>query len=298
MRMPEVIRKLLAGLLVLLLTGLPGCATPPRYQLPEDQLHDLRVTGLPVVTVGYPPASNLEAFAKGRLEGALKGTGEGFAEGLLLPFHGGGSCGGEFCGVVILLLMAVGATVGAVAGGVYGAVKAVPAATAGEVETALQQSLQGLNASPHLARMLAGPTVADDGLRLLAMPDVVGPAVPGEQPGYPQLTERLYSAVLEVAVTDVNYRVEKKARKTLDLCLDVHARVTLVPLRGGGKRSAREFTCSSPTRAASDWNGGDPQLFADQFEACLQHLAGQIAAALESDLAAGAGGLPGPGNQR
>jgi len=289
MRMTELIRKLLAGLLVLLLAGLPGCVAPPRYQLPDDQLYDLTATGLPVVAVCYPPRSNLEAFAKGRLEGALKGTGEGFAEGILLPFRGGGSCSGDFCGAVILLLMAVGATVGAVAGGVYGAIKAVPATTADEVEAALQRSLQGLDASRHLTGMLASRTVADDRLRLLAVADVNGPAVPGEQPGYPQLADRWFSAVLEVAVTEVNYHVEKKSSKSLDLCLDVHARAMLVPLRGAGGRIEREFICRSPTRSATEWNGSDPQLFADQFEACLWQLAGQVVTALHADLLAETG---------
>ena len=288
MHIAELIRKLLAGLLALLLVGLPGCATPPRFHLPNDHLSDLLVTGLPVVAVRYPPESNLEAYAKGRLEGVLKGTGEGFAEGILLPFRGGGSCSGDFCAVAILVLMAAGATVGAVAGGVYGAIKAVPAATADEIEAALQKSLQGLNASQHLTGMLASSSEGNGRLRLLAIPDAVGPAAPGEHPGYPQLAGRMFSAVLELAVTEIHYRVEKQSRKNLDLCLEVHAKATLVSLCGAERRIERAFVCRSPIQSAADWNGGDPQLFANQFEAALQNLAGQILMALHTDLLAGA----------
>lgn len=192
---------LTGAILLVLLTGLAGCAQPthvPRLlPAPPKESVRLGLRSVALVPGRFPPKFDV-------VDGPAKGVGQGAARGALLGVAytlGGGAFGGPIGLVASVFLTPVGA----VGGGIVGGVTAESASKVEERVAAAGRSLLARQIQDDLVVRVAaiGREQTSSTFTLLADR---GPRSPGELADYRSLVMEGIQAVLEISVVELSLR--------------------------------------------------------------------------------------------
>lgn len=213
----------------------------------------------------------LEILGRSRGKAALKGAGEGIQKALEALSYGVSSCGGESCGVVLLLLLAGGVAIGATIGSVVGAIQATPIDGTQEMQSAIERT--ALEFSTCIHQDLSG--------RLLKLAEEVpgtmmdlvildGPAQQIMAAEYDALRSRGFDVVLEVGVTSIAFERGRGAEAGLALRLEATA--TLIELADLTTVYRREFGVKTRPQPFSQWTANDGVAMKEALDRSLERL--------------------------
>ncbi len=288
--LPRPSRLLALAVVLVYLVVQSGCA-PARAPSPQlhDQLRHEVVALLPATLI-----TELEAMplVGGRGEGALKGAGEGFV-GCLGSFNG--SCSGEVCGAMLLVMLAFAVTCSAV-GAVAGAVTSTPAAETRAMAAATDRAFAGLNAHLDLTRRMLAHIAQLDGVTV----ELVGrepERLATEEALFTDLAARGLTTALELGVTRIAFAGGKG--RDPELALEMKAVARVLELPGGKERYRQEFVHRGPARRYSAWAYGDGTVMRRAVDDGLAALAAQMTQRLfeqvDLGIPSGTWTLPGSG---
>lgn len=268
-----------------------GCvAKPPslelHYQL-RNQVVALLPAQLETELVSAP-------FAGTRTTGALKGAEEGFV-GCLEGFAHG-SCSGDVCGAVLLVLLAVAVTCSAI-GAVAGAARATPEATARQLTTTVDSAFSGLGAHLDLTRRVLAEISGIEGVTA-ELVSGEGTAPHDERGRWQTLAARGFTKALEIGVTRIAFSGGRGSDP--ELALQMQSVVKVVDLPDGTERYRQVFKYHGPVHRYSRWVQLDGMEMRRAVDVGLETLAGQVTTRLfeQVDLGIPSGTWTLPGSER
>ncbi len=246
----------LAGAAAFALLLHAGCAHAPPASPPPESGHERSVA---VVYGKFQPEVALDVPAKGRLDGAVKGAGQGFLTWAAFPLRVGAEtmrgCNTKECGYVAVGFLAIAAgagTVGALVGGVHGAMHALPAEEARRIETATGY-LAELNIQETMWSRALDAAMDHGGYRALPLPDG-GPTASDCVADYSGLAAAGVDSVAEISVMSVGFMGEAWGRNPpLSVFLRVRVRRYQTADRQIGLAAEKEFTYRSRRRYFAEW---------------------------------------------
>ena len=234
----------------------------------------------------YVPDSNFDTFAKGAGSGAVKGA--AILGGTTAAVTAGAAAAVAPMMAPVIVFAGILTTAAMTAtGAVAGAEQAVSAATAHEVEAAIDTAVAGLDAHNKLAAQLAAAIDNEPWIHLAAV-DATGPANPAAHPRYAQLQTLGIDSVIEVAITEIGFEScgpefvrrissacpEDSERPMIDLFLS--ASVRLVRVADDAELFARRFRYKSALREIPRWVADDGKLLAEEFDYAYRELAERV----------------------
>jgi len=258
-------RRLVVWLMSIALT-LPGCTTPP--QLPPPELRS-RLGRIVVIADPQQPRSEFQTFARGRLEGTLKGGAGGTAMGLTHGLSGMGAAGGgPYAGAALIIATAIFAIVGATTGAVIGHQASVPEETARQIDSQLDTALADLKLSDSVAARLRA--------RALSQPASAAHEFREATWGtpWPTLSEGGTDTALLIRVTEAGFA--GGSGRHPDIAFYLSARVTVVDATVGEELYNRDFLYASPLRPFDAWFTDSAQMLAEEFDRATEVLAERI----------------------
>jgi len=250
-----------------------GCTLTRYYTLPPLPPEDARrhLGTVAIVPAQSVPKSNFTTFAKGRLSGTGKGATEGISEGVLLGTFI--AVDGGAVGVLLLPFFAAGgAIIGGVVGSLAGATKAVPAAKAREVESAISDALSGLNIQETMAEniIIHGTSLTDINYVLIA------DLLPSEKVelNYNVIKDEDVDSVLHVKVNSVELEGGSGIDPKVSLCMT--ASTKLINAQNGVEIYSGEFEYKGKSRKFTAWAADNAKLLREELENCFNDLSERI----------------------
>ena len=260
---------------------LVACASSPALpRLNEDARNSLGTVG--VITVGPSLGGDVEGpvgvgreAVVGVFKGAAIGTGSGVVVGVGVAALACGP-GALFCGAVLLLGgAAIGLVGGGIAGGVSGGRNAIPAETAEQIETALNQAIGGRDLQADLRQGI----LRHAGNNTMAVDLGAGVTEPVASPDYTSMAERGIGAVLEISVTQLTFTGEGGNDPALALVISARGRLIQVSDRQVLWNVA-EVRYQTGEAALSLWTASDSSLLEMEIDKGSDDLARQMGEAL------------------
>lgn len=253
-----------------------GCATRP----PSPDLHyQLRNEVTALIPARLETELSLKPFAVGRPSGALEGAGQGFVS--CLQGFGSGSCSGEVCGAVLLLILGIAVTCSAV-GAVVGAIQATPADEAGAMTGSMAQVTQQLASHLTLTRQVLSRAGNVEGLTV-ELVDEESLAWTDEPQRWQILRARGFVNALEIGVTEIEFAGGSGGDP--ELVLHMIARARLIELESGTEKYREDFTFSTPPRHFSKWAANQGEVMRAAVREGLETLSVNIASRLFEQVA-------------
>lgn len=207
----------------------------------------------------FLPEVVLDLPAKGRVDGAVRGAGQGFLAWAELPLRVGAEmmrgCSGEACGYLAIGVLAVTAatgTVGALIGGVQGAIQAIPEKEARRIEQATTY-LADLKIQETMWSRTLDAAMDQPGYYAFAVPEG-GPAASDCVVDYGGVAAPGTDAIVEVSVLSVGFVGETWGRNPpLSVFLQVRARRYRTTDDRMELVDESEFRYRSSARHFSEW---------------------------------------------
>jgi hypothetical protein len=211
-----------------------------------------------IVEIARAPKSAVDVGPRGSTAGASHGAGQGALAGAEALFKGAGSCSGEMCGLVMIVLLPVFVIGGATIGGVSGAVQAVPEAKAKQIEARLALALAEVGTQEALRSAVAKAAARSEITIVREIPRSATTMVAGEI-DYRGLSETGIDTVLEVGVVEVG--LIGGGGKDPKLALIVRAAARLVDVKTNGELY-RDYSLShvSPQWRYNEWSADGASL--------------------------------------
>jgi hypothetical protein len=245
-----------------------GCTS--KRSLPIDTHLDLYTKKIALVPSSLPIQNDLDLYAKGRLEGALKGAGEGATA--TLGSLDGGSCEGAFCGVIVLLYLAA-VVVGGTAGAIYGAVTSPSGKTVNKMEETLGEKSQSVLTQMTFAQLLQEKISQEPSINI----DLVSLELGKEElrtKGYEKLKLQGFQELISLELTEIEFEGGKGEDPLLALTLK--AVVEIIDLDHREKPTKRTFRYSGPKAYYSEWIAKDADEIQKDFELSVRELIDDI----------------------
>ena len=235
-----------------------------------------------VITVGPSLGGDVEGpvgvgreAVVGVFKGAAIGTGSGVIAGVGVAALACGP-GALFCGAVLLLGgAAIGLVGGGIAGGVSGGRNAIPAETAEQIETALNQAIGGRDLQADLRQGI----LRRAGNNAMAVDLGAGAAEPVASPDYTSMAGRGIGGVLEISVTQLTFTGEGGSDPALALVMSARGRLIRVSDRQVLWNIA-EVRYQTGEAALSLWTASGSSLLRMEIDKVSDELARQMAEAL------------------
>lgn len=239
---------------------LVGCATTPPPVYPDRELR-ASLDRVAVVGVPTPPAGNFGAFAKSRAGGVGKGSLEGGGAGAAYGF-----VYGLPAGPFAIVFAVVGGVAGSITGGVQGYKRAVPVATAEQIDAQVDTILATHDFGGELAKGVVqrGQQDPDVSPHLLIQAPYA--------PAYTALADQGYSAIVEVSVLTIGFTSEGGEQAAFYMT----AKARLVDARTGRELFTGDFRYQSPERPVLAWFESGSALWAVEYDRGTQALAEDI----------------------
>ncbi len=241
-----------------------GCASVS----PMIERHPLDTPGAPkaVAVIASPeaPKMRLQAYARGKLEGASKGAAGGAAAGASVILM--------LAGPLIVFAPAIlgaGAALGLAAGAAAGAEVAVPEEQAAAIERLAADAVGQLQLSELTAAAIAGTVKKSAGLEA-AVVDNVSQSDPAT---YRALRERGFGAAIQFKLKEIGF--EASGTDTV-LALFMTAEAQLIDTATGKPAALRGLVYVGPRRAHQLWTQEDAALTRTEVERAYRTLAERI----------------------
>jgi len=188
--------------------------------------------------------------------------------------------GALFCGAVLLLGgAAIGLVGGGVAGGVSGGRNAIPAETAEQIETALNQAIVGRDLQADLRLGILRRAGNNAGNNAMAVDLGAGVAEPVASPDYTSMAGRGIGGVLEISVTQLTFTGEGGSDPALALVMSARGRLIRVSDRQV-LWDVAEVRYQTGEAALSLWTASDSSLLRMEIDKGSDELARQMGEAL------------------
>lgn len=236
---------------------------------------------LPDATLAPPPAG-------GRIQGLVRGAGQGFLDGISIVGGLGNArfqcSSGEGCAAAAVILLAVVVsfgTVGAVVGGIHGALTAPEAEDARRIREEAREMLADLRIQENLAERIArrGADAAGDNALFVALGDR-GPDGPGEAVDYRTLAGEGIDTVVEAAVLAIGFAGANARNAPLRLTMTV--RIRLYRASDGAMAWESVFSPRSPGFTRRDWDADGSRLFREWLDRLSDDVGASVARRIES----------------
>lgn len=224
----------------------------------------------------FSPEVKFDTYAKGKASGTARGAAEGFLSVMSQLGH----CSGDFCAVAALFWIATAGTAGAVHGAITGYRDAIPAEEAERIESSTRQLLNIPSVQKRMAECLAQTARLKTG-RSIVMPDIKGPAEPGEKIDYTNLKNRNVGSVLEVSVRQIAFETPPRDTRfdrkdpPLHLALSIDAR-TQRTADGKVLYRAASLKAASPHFRKAEWEADKSRKFFEEADVLIKALAEKI----------------------
>lgn len=262
-------RRSLVGLLIFLLSGLPGCAS----FYAEKGLPPLPPPGrLAVMPAPELPAVEFGGYLRGKGEGAAAGAVGGGLDCLAALGHG--ACSGSVCGAAVLLMLAICGTASAVSA-VVGAVTTPDTEAIEQREQALQYATYNVLVQKPLRDYMVSAALEN-------FADVMDFQTLGadssEPRDYRSFATLGIETVLETGLTRVyldNVAVSERDPASLQLYMEGKLRV----IRSRDNQLLREETVryhAGPSRPLEEWSAHNGKLLAEELEKGYEPLASYL----------------------
>ena len=268
-----------AWLTLTLLLEQAGCATisrPLPSPLPPEMRAHLGKVG--VVSGRFVPTTVVERPAAGKVRGAAKGAVGGAlgAAAMGAAAFSRGSCSGDACGFVAVVMLGVligAATVGVVTGAIVGAVTTESAVKAREAEIALQYAFAELKIQETLRNRLViiARDEAQFDLRPVADP---GPTDPDVDVDYRPLAAQGLDTILEVSMTRLGLVGDRSGNPPL--ALSMTTRIRVIRSEDGAELYRQELHHRKGSRKFVDWAANDARAFREAMDAAHTDLSREI----------------------
>ena len=188
--------------------------------------------------------------------------------------------GALFCGAVLLLGgAAIGLVGGGVAGGVSGGRNAIPAETAEQIETALNQAIVGRDLQADLRLGILRRAGNNAGNNAMAVDLGAGVAEPVASPDYTSMAGPGIGGVLEISVTQLTFTGEGGSDPALALVMSARGRLIRVSDRQV-LWDVAEVRYQTGEAALSLWTASDSSLLRMEIDKGSDELARQMGEAL------------------
>jgi hypothetical protein len=268
-----------AGCVLLVFIAQAGCVPKPAIR-PDPEPDPLEFAG--VVTADFLPEVVLDLPAKGRVDGAVRGAGQGFISWAKVPLRilaeGMRGCNSMECGYLAVGLLALATatgTVGAVVGGVGGAMRAIPAEEARAIEAA-PRMMATLKIQETMRSRILDAAWDAAGCEIVPLPGVVLPAVDCVV-DYTGFTKKGVGSVIEVGVVSIGFKGERwGSRPPLSVFLKV--RVRRYRADDGRMLEEKELAYRSEERSFESWMADGATRMEEEFRKGYENLAADIVA--------------------
>lgn len=233
-----------------------------------------------VVTAEFLPEVVLDLPARGRVDGAVRGAGQGFISWAEAPLRiladGMRGCNSRECGylaVGMLALATATGTVGAVVGGVRGAMRAIPAEEARAIEAA-PRIMASLKIQETMRNRILDAAEDAAGCEIVPLSGVVLPAVDCVV-DYTGFTKKEVGSVIEVGVVSIGFKGERwGSRPPLSVFLKV--RVRRYRADDGRMLEEKEWVYRSEERSFESWMADGATRMEEEFRRGYEKLAADI----------------------
>lgn len=239
---PRIVSRLVATLLVVILTLQTGCSVSPPISNTDYQASVGRVA---VVSVNEQPEIAFEGFSRNKAAGAARGAGTGFLG--CMELLGQGSCSGSVCGAFYLLWLGV-CGVSGVVGGIAGSANAESSSEVERAEDRMGGHLSAESIQQSLGEELI--QVAQARGTNLALPDLSQLPSSGDARDYRAFSDKA-DTVLEVALTHVGTR---GSGINPPLQLTMTARVRLVSTADNSLIEEVDYTYGGASYTLQNWS--------------------------------------------
>lgn len=250
----------------LFIVELMGCATNvpkiPDYFATEYESQVPRISRVALVTDFTPPEIESVDLGFTRGQGAAGGAAGGAMAGASSALDSLGSCSGDFCGVVFLLLLPVFMVGGAIVGAVFGVEGGYSADMLAEAEANAKHMLNSAYLQTELLERAQGYGRDNVDLEFIRIPSA-DPEVLADKPNYEALSNESIDVVLEVELL----------RLTLEYSLEMEARARLISVRTGAVLSDNQYSFSSEHHWLDEWIADGAAPLTDAIQRGLQTLA-------------------------
>lgn len=252
--------------LALFIIGLAGCAThapkTPDYFATGHQSQALNISRVALVTDLTPPEIESVDLGFTRGQGAAGGAAGGAMVGASSALESLGSCSGDFCGAVFLLLLPVFMVGGAIVAAVSGVEHGQSADMLAEAEANAKHMLNSAYLQTELLERAQGYGRDNVDLEFIRIPSA-DPETLEDKLDYKALSSESIDAILEVELL----------RVTLEYSLELEARARLISVRTGAVLSDNQYSFSSEHHSLDEWIADGAAPLTDAIQRGLQTLA-------------------------
>ncbi|MEZ5542734.1 MAG: hypothetical protein R3F42_11900 [Pseudomonadota bacterium] len=239
------VRRIAVWLLLPVFVLHSGCAGL-QVRVPTTDWQDT-LGRVAVVSAGHAADIRFEGFAHGRGEGAAQGAGTTFLA-CMGGLGQGGSCSGEFCGAVMIIMLGICTTAGVI-GGVVGAGTAQGAGAVQQREQLLAGMLQPATIQDTLVHRVATRVTAAGGN--LAQPPVALLEQARAGQDYRVLAAAGVDTVVEVALTRAG---TAGGGINAPVRLVMQAQVRVVRTADNSARFSADYEYAGPALKLQDWS--------------------------------------------